>query len=81
MKIHGTKEGVDIGYSQRKNGGRQRTVFKENWSTGKMEPVQSKNSQAISGADDSYYQKKRVLWTLSMPFPFRIINGLRICQF
>ena len=24
-----------------------------------MEPVQSKNSQAISGADDSYYQKKK----------------------
>lgn len=24
-----------------------------------MEPVQSKNSQAISGADDSYYPKKK----------------------
>ena len=63
MKIHGTKEGVDI--VNEKTEGRQHTVFKENWSTGKTEPVQSKNSQAISfgGSADcpgqtTHYQKK-----------------------
>lgn len=80
MKIHGTKEGVDIGYSQRKNGGRQHTVFKENWSTGKMEPVQSKDNQAISfgGSADCPGQMIHVIrkkWYYG-PFPCLFLSGL-----
>lgn len=61
-----------------KTEGRQHTVFKENWSTGKMEPIQSKDNQAISfgGSTDCPGQaihiirKKMVLWTLSVHFSF-----------